>query len=62
MAPSETQLSIETGTDWAICRIGGRLIPLRQQEAAELYRYVLQRIDHPRSELELIEPAMVEPT
>ncbi len=62
MAPSETQLSIETGTDWALCRIGGRLIPLRQQEAAELYRYVLQRIDHPRSELELIEPAMVEPT
>jgi N-acetylglucosaminyldiphosphoundecaprenol N-acetyl-beta-D-mannosaminyltransferase len=52
MAPAEMQLSIESGKDWALCRIDGRLIPLRHEEAAELCRHVLQTIDssHPVSE------------
>jgi N-acetylglucosaminyldiphosphoundecaprenol N-acetyl-beta-D-mannosaminyltransferase len=45
MAPAEIKMSIESGKDWAACRIGGRLIPLRREEAAVVCRQVLQMIE-----------------
>jgi len=47
MAPAEMQMSIESGADWAICRVGGRLIPLSREEAEGVCRQVLEMIDHP---------------
>jgi N-acetylglucosaminyldiphosphoundecaprenol N-acetyl-beta-D-mannosaminyltransferase len=47
MAPSEMQMCIESGSDWAVCRIGGRLIPLGREEAAGVCRQILAMIDHP---------------
>ena len=50
MAPAEMQMCIETGSDWAVCRIGGRLIPLDREEAADVCRQILQMIEHPSAE------------
>jgi N-acetylglucosaminyldiphosphoundecaprenol N-acetyl-beta-D-mannosaminyltransferase len=47
IAPAEMQMSIETGKDWAVCRVGGRLIPLGREEAASLCRRILQMIEPP---------------
>jgi len=47
MAAAEMQMSIELGTNRAICRVDGRLIPLSRKEAEEICREVLQMIDHP---------------
>ncbi len=46
MAPTEMQMSIESGSDWAICRIGGRLIPLDREEANGVCRQILQMIEN----------------
>jgi N-acetylglucosaminyldiphosphoundecaprenol N-acetyl-beta-D-mannosaminyltransferase len=45
MAPAETRLCIEAGSDWAVCRIGGRLIPLDREAAEGVCRQVLELID-----------------
>jgi N-acetylglucosaminyldiphosphoundecaprenol N-acetyl-beta-D-mannosaminyltransferase len=50
MAPAEIQMSIESGSDWAVCRIGGRLIPLGRDEAAFVCSRILQMIDNPGSD------------
>jgi N-acetylglucosaminyldiphosphoundecaprenol N-acetyl-beta-D-mannosaminyltransferase len=51
MDPSEIQMSIESGKDWAVCRIGGRLITLGREEAAVVCKQVLRMIEHPASDL-----------
>jgi hypothetical protein len=48
ITPAQLQMSIESGKDWAVCRIGGRLIPLDREEAAGVCLRVLQMIDHQR--------------
>jgi N-acetylglucosaminyldiphosphoundecaprenol N-acetyl-beta-D-mannosaminyltransferase len=47
IAPAETHLSIEAGKDWALCRVGGRLIPLDREQAGDLCRAVMWMIEHP---------------
>ena len=45
MASAETELCIEAGKDWAVCRIGGRLIPLSREEAAAVCRKIFEVIE-----------------
>ncbi|AXC14751.1 N-acetylmannosaminyltransferase [Acidisarcina polymorpha] len=42
---TEERMSIESGKDWALCRVGGRLIPLEREVAAGVCRQVLQMIE-----------------
>jgi N-acetylglucosaminyldiphosphoundecaprenol N-acetyl-beta-D-mannosaminyltransferase len=58
MAPAQTQLCIEAGSNWAVCRIGGRFIQLDREEAEGICRQILELIEqhafdasHPPSEL-----------
>ena len=58
MAPAEMRMSIEAGSNWAVCRIGGRFIPLDREKAEGICRQVLDMIDrdvpevaHPASQL-----------
>jgi len=46
MAPAEMRMCIETGSDWAACRIGGRFIPLDRDAADGVCRQILEMIDH----------------
>ena len=46
MAPAQTQLCIEAGSNWAVCRIGGRFIPLDREEAEGICRQILEMIEH----------------
>ncbi len=46
MAPARMQLCIEAGSNWAVCRIGGRFIPLDREEADGICRQILERIEH----------------
>jgi N-acetylglucosaminyldiphosphoundecaprenol N-acetyl-beta-D-mannosaminyltransferase len=47
MAPAQTQLCIEAGSNWAACRIGGRFIPIDREEAEGICRQILDMIEHP---------------
>ncbi len=42
IAPAEMQLSLESGKDWALCLVDGRLISLGREEATSVCRQVLQ--------------------
>jgi N-acetylglucosaminyldiphosphoundecaprenol N-acetyl-beta-D-mannosaminyltransferase len=46
MAPAQIQLCIESGSNWAGCRIGGRMIQLDREEAEGICRQVLAMIEH----------------
>lgn len=46
IAPAQVKMSIETGHNWAVCRIGGRLIPLDPDEASGVCQQVLRMIEH----------------
>jgi anti-anti-sigma factor len=46
MAPAETRMCIEAGANWAVCRIGGRFIPLDPEEAEEICTQILEMIEH----------------
>jgi N-acetylglucosaminyldiphosphoundecaprenol N-acetyl-beta-D-mannosaminyltransferase len=50
MAPAQMQLCIEAGSNWAVCRIGGRFIPLDREEAEGICRRILEMVEHPASE------------
>jgi N-acetylglucosaminyldiphosphoundecaprenol N-acetyl-beta-D-mannosaminyltransferase len=45
IAPTELCLTVESGKDWAVCRIGGRLIPLAREEADDLCHRVMEMLD-----------------
>jgi N-acetylglucosaminyldiphosphoundecaprenol N-acetyl-beta-D-mannosaminyltransferase len=47
ISPTAVQMSIESGKDWAICRMGGRLIPLNREDATGVCQQVLKMIEHP---------------
>jgi N-acetylglucosaminyldiphosphoundecaprenol N-acetyl-beta-D-mannosaminyltransferase len=44
MTPAQMQLRIETGPNWASCRIGGRLIPMAREDADFVCRQVLDMV------------------
>jgi N-acetylglucosaminyldiphosphoundecaprenol N-acetyl-beta-D-mannosaminyltransferase len=46
MAPAQMQMCIEAGSNWAVCRIGGRFIPLDRETAERVCRQILELIDH----------------
>ncbi len=45
IAPAHVKMSIEAGQDWAVCRVGGRLIPLGPEEASGVCQQVLRMIE-----------------
>jgi N-acetylglucosaminyldiphosphoundecaprenol N-acetyl-beta-D-mannosaminyltransferase len=46
LAPAEVQICIEAGSNWAVCRVGGRRIPLGREEADGICRQILEMVEH----------------
>ena len=46
LAPAEIQMCIETGSNWAACRVGGRFIPLAREEADWVCRQILEMLEN----------------
>ena len=45
IAPAELQISIESGRNWAVCRIGGRSFPLRSDEVEGVCQQILHFLE-----------------
>lgn len=43
--PAGMNLSIESGANWAVCRVDGRTIPIGREEAASVYQQILQLVE-----------------